>query len=84
MENNEMTFYTAEGSPITIDLSELSENQKTIISQNEELIQQNKEMLQKADEQIEIENTLVNFCGFTFIILAAIFVYRLVNSVLSF
>lgn len=82
--NNETTFYTAEGTPITIDLSELSENQKTIITQNETLIQQNKEMLQKADEQIEIENTLVNFCGFTFIILAVIFVYRLVNSVLSF
>lgn len=84
MENEEITFLSGDGTPITIDLSELSENQKTIISQNETLIQQNKEMLQKADEQIEIENTLVNFCGFTFIILAAIFVYRLINSVLSF
>lgn len=81
---NEITLYDENGLPVTIDLSELSENQKTIISQNEILIQTNKEMLQKADEQIEIENTLVNFCGFTFIILAVIFVYRLVNSVLSF
>ena len=81
---NDITLYDENGLPVTLDLSELSENQKTIISQNETLIQHNKEMLQKADEQIEIENTLVNFCGFTFIILAAIFVYRLINSVLSF
>lgn len=81
---NDITLYDENGLPVTIDLSELSDNQKTIISQNETLIQQNKEMLQKADEQIEIDNTLVNFCGFTFVILAAIFVYRLVNSVLSF
>lgn len=84
MENEEITFLSGDGTPIIIDFSGLSENQQRIISQNEELIQQNKEMLQKADEQIEIENTLVNFCGFTFIILAAIFVYRLINSVLSF
>lgn len=81
---NEITLYDENGLPVTIDLSELSENQKSIISQNETLILQNNEMLKKADEQIEIENTLVNFCGFTFIILAVIFVYRLVNSVLSF
>ena len=81
---NDITLYDENGLPVTIDLSELSENQKTIISQNETLIQQNKQMIQKADEQIEIDNTLVNFCGFTFIILAVIFVYRLLNSVLSF
>ena len=81
---NEITLYDENGFPVTFDLSAIAENQSTIIQQNTELQQQNAEILRKLDEQIEIENTAVQFLGFCFVMLAVSFLYRIFHSVMSF
>lgn len=76
-EDNVITLVDANGFPVTIDLSGISDNQST-------LIQQNVEILEKLNTQIEIENNIFQLVGFCFVLLAVSFLYRIFHSVMSF
>lgn len=76
-DDNVITLVDANGFPVTIDLSDISDNQST-------LIQQNVEILEKLNTQIEIENNIFQLVGFCFVLLAVSFLYRIFHSVMSF
>ena len=77
-------LYTVDGSLVPIDLSTIEQNQATIIEQNETLIQHCETLIKNSQEQIAIEKEINQFCGFCFVMLIVLFIYRIFHSVMSF